>query len=95
MAMRTHDDQVRVHLLSMLEDAACYITSFVLVHMYFNRNSRRAQSCRNLFEIGLRFGSIRQVLLSMYGCWRMLLQDMQQCHLRVKTACNLFNYREH
>ena len=93
--MRTHDDQVRVQLLRMLDDTVRYIVFLFLMHMYFNWNAGGAQFYRDFLEVGLRLGNTGQVRLPMNDCWRMLFHDVQQDHLCVKATCHLLDDREH
>jgi len=95
MSMRTHDDQIRVKLLKMLDNTERYVVLLFLMHMYFNWNSEGAQVYRDFLEVGLRLGDPGQVPLTMNDCWRMLFHDMQQGYLCVKAACHLLDDREH
>ena len=93
--MRTHDDQIHMKLLKMLDNTERYVVLLFLMHMYFNWNIGGAQAYSDFLKVGLRLINPGQVPLTMNGCWRMLLHDMQQGYPCVKAACHLLDDREY
>jgi len=89
--MRTHNDQVYLALPGMFDNAPRNVIFLLFMHVRFNRDAVGSQSCRYLFKIELCLCDTGQVALSMNRRRGVLLYDMQQCDLCMKTGCQGFH----
>ena len=82
-SVRARDDEVRLELFAgMLHDAARHVRNWGGVYVRIDLHFRRKGTLRYFLQIGLRFRGICQMMLFVNLGRRVLLDDVQEHHVR-------------